>query len=100
MRFVTPKLSRLRGCGGPCLPALMSQHVPVQFDATGLHAEKGASTTISIWAVTRALCSVTWMSESTTRLTRRKLSQALALDPRDAKIDRVHIRPRRGELTQ
>jgi len=37
MRCVTAKLSRLPSGDGPGLPVFLSQHVPVQFDVTGLH---------------------------------------------------------------
>jgi len=41
------------------LSEFVSQHIPVQLDAIGLQAANGDSTTISIRAVTSALCSAT-----------------------------------------
>jgi hypothetical protein len=39
-----------------------SQHIPVQLEAIGLQTANGERTTISISAVTRALCSATSLS--------------------------------------
>jgi hypothetical protein len=44
---------------GFALPDFISQHVPVQPDATGLHTANGERTIISTSAVTSAFCSAT-----------------------------------------
>jgi len=44
---------------GFALPDLISQHVPVQFEAIGLQTANGESTTISTAAITVASCSAT-----------------------------------------
>ena len=57
-RCATEKPSRVPGIGF-ALPDFTSQHVPVQFEAIGLQAANGESTTISTAAVTVAFCSAT-----------------------------------------
>jgi hypothetical protein len=76
-RCPTDRLSLLPGVGFG-LPALRSQQVPVQLDATALQAANGDSTIISTSAVTSAFCSATSLSILKTRLTVRKSPQALA----------------------
>src|ERR1700722_17662591 len=76
-RCATDKLSRLPGAAF-ALPDFRSQQVPVQPDATGLQTANGDSTIISTSAVTSALSSATLLPIWDTRLTARKVSQALA----------------------
>ena len=85
------KLSRLAGTR-LASPEVRSQHDPVHPNAIGLHTVKGASTLISISAVTMALVAAISLSSSKTRFCQQKTFAGIGgIDLRDAKVDGIGI---------